>query len=165
MTEDVLKHIISLLQSTNIEVSYFAAGVIAHLTCDRQHWLSRDLQRSDLLQHLRVTLQKWPSSQCKMSALVTYRSFKAFSPLLGNFSQPEVQLWALWAMHHVCSRNPSKYCKLLAEGGGLQLVCDIQEHGQANAQVKQMAASILEDFRMYFTSYQRLSTAPVPSLT
>lgn len=54
MTEDVLKHIISLLQSTNIEVSYFAAGVIAHLTCecDRQHWLSRDLQMCDLLQHL-----------------------------------------------------------------------------------------------------------------
>lgn len=52
MTEDVLKHIISLLQSTNIEVSYFAAGVIAHLTCDRQHWLSRDLQMSDLLQLL-----------------------------------------------------------------------------------------------------------------
>ncbi|XP_026637855.1 protein zyg-11 homolog A [Microtus ochrogaster] len=165
MTEDVLKHITSLLQSTNIEVSYFAAGVIAHLTCDRQHWLSRDLQRSHLLQHLRVTLQNWPSSQCKMSALVTYRSFKAFSPLLGNFSQPEVQHWALWAMHHVCSRNPGKYCKLLVEGGGLQLVCDIQEHGQANAQVKQMAASILKDFRMHFTSYQRLPTAPVPSLT
>ncbi|KAM7324573.1 hypothetical protein ACRRTK_016878 [Alexandromys fortis] len=127
MTEDVLEHVTSLLQSTNIE--------------------------------------NWPSSQCKMSALVTYRSFKAFSPLLGNFSQPEVQLWALWAMHHVCSRNPGKYCKLLVEGGGLQLVCDIQEHGQANAQVKQMAASILEDFRMHFTSYQRLPTAPVPSLT
>lgn len=49
----------------------------------------------------------------------------------------------------------SKYCPLLVEEGGLQLVCDIQEHGQANAQVRQMAASILEDFRMYFTSYQR----------
>lgn len=59
----------------------------------------------------------------------------------------------------------SKYCKLLVEGGGLQLVCDIQEHSQANAQVRQMAASILEDFRMHFTSYQRLPTAPVPSLT
>ncbi|XP_076420805.1 protein zyg-11 homolog A isoform X1 [Peromyscus maniculatus bairdii] len=155
VTEDLLRHIISLLRSTNIEVSYFAAGVIAHLTCDKQHWLSRDLQRSDLLQNLRVTMENWPSSRCKMSALVTYRSFKAFSPLLGNFSQPEVQLWALWAVHHVCSKNPSKYCPLLVEEGGLQLVCDIQEHGQANAQVRQMAASILEDFRMYFTSYQR----------
>lgn len=59
----------------------------------------------------------------------------------------------------------SKYCKLLVEEGGLQLVCDIQERGQANAQVRQMAASILEDFRMHFTNYQRPPTAPVPSLT
>ncbi|XP_040612937.1 protein zyg-11 homolog A isoform X2 [Mesocricetus auratus] len=114
---------------------------------------------------LHVTIQNWPSSQCKMSALVSYRSFKSFSPLLGNFSQPEVQLWALWAMHHVCSKNPSKYCKLLVEEGGLQLVCDIQEHGQANAQVRQMAASILENFRMHFTSLPETPTAPVPSLT
>ncbi|CAH6790634.1 protein zyg-11 homolog A [Phodopus roborovskii] len=154
VTKDLLRHTISLLHSSNIEVSYFAAGVIAHLTCDRQHWLSRDLQRRDLLQDLHVTIQNWPSSRCNMSALVTYRSFKSFFPLLGNFSQPEVQLWALWAMHHVCSKNPSKYCQLLVEEGGLQLVCDVQ-HSQANAQVRQMAASILEDFRMHFTSYQR----------
>ncbi|KAL6031986.1 hypothetical protein STEG23_012926 [Scotinomys teguina] len=154
VTEDLLRHLINLLHSSHIEVSYLAAGVIAHLTCDKQHWLSRDLQRSDLLQNLRLTIQNWPSSQCKMSALVTYRSFKAFSPLLGNFSQPEVQLWALWAVHHVCSKNPSKYCQLLVEEGGLQLVCDIREHGQADAQVRRMAASVLEDFRMHFTSSQ-----------
>ncbi|XP_003496568.1 protein zyg-11 homolog A isoform X1 [Cricetulus griseus] len=165
VTEDLLRHIISLLHNSNIEVSYFAAGVIAHLTCDRQHWLACDVQRRDLLQDLHATIQDWPSSWCKMSALVTYRSLKSFSPLLDNFSQPEVQLWALWAMHHVCSKNPSKYCKLLVEEGGLQLVCDIQERGQANAQVRQMAASILEDFRMHFTNYQRPPTAPVPSLT
>lgn len=39
------------------------------------------------------------------SSLYLFRSFKAFFPLLGNFSQPEVQLWALWAMYHVCSKN------------------------------------------------------------
>ncbi|XP_021516399.1 protein zyg-11 homolog A [Meriones unguiculatus] len=155
LTEDLTAHIVSLLHSGNIEVSFFAAGVIAHLTCDRQPWLSRDLQRTQLLQELHKTMQNWPSSQCKMSALVTYRSFKTFSPLLGNFSQPEVQLWALWAMHHVCSKDPSKYCKLLMEDGGLQLMHDIQEHGQTSAQVRQMAASILEDFRMHFTGYQR----------
>ncbi|XP_051028043.1 LOW QUALITY PROTEIN: protein zyg-11 homolog A [Acomys russatus] len=155
MTEDLMGHIVSLLHSENIEVSFFAAGVVAHLTCDRQHWLSRDRQRNDLLQDLHLTMQNWPSSQCKMSALVTYRSFKPLYLLLGNFSQPEVQLWALWAMHHVCSKNPSKYCKLLVEEGGLQLICDIQEHGQTSAQVRQMAASILGDFRMHFTGYQR----------
>ncbi|XP_010608642.1 protein zyg-11 homolog A isoform X1 [Fukomys damarensis] len=155
MTEDVVKHISTLLHSKQIEVSYFAAGIIAHLTCDKQPWLLCDLRRSALLRDLHATIQKWPSSTCKMSALVTYRSFKAFFPLLGNFSQPAAQLWALWAMYHVCSKNPSVYCKMLAEEGGLQFLCDIQVDGQANPQAQQIAVSILQDFRMHFTSYRR----------
>ncbi|XP_063092577.1 protein zyg-11 homolog A isoform X2 [Cavia porcellus] len=105
LTEDVLKHIRTLLHSKQIEVSYFAAGIIAHLTCEKQPWPFCAPQRSALLQDLHATIQKWPSSTCKMSALVTYRSFKAFFPLLGNFSQPVAQLWALWAVYHVCSKN------------------------------------------------------------
>ncbi|XP_016066324.1 PREDICTED: protein zyg-11 homolog A [Miniopterus natalensis] len=156
VTKDVVKQISILLHSKAMEVSYFAAGIIAHLTSDKQPWMSCDLQRSALLQDLYATIQNWPSSSCKMTALVTYRSFKAFFPLLGNFSQPEVQLWALWAMYHVCSKNPSKYCKMLVEEKGLQLLCDIQEHKEADPQAQQIATSILDDFRMHFMNYQRL---------
>ncbi|XP_046306842.1 protein zyg-11 homolog A [Marmota monax] len=156
VTEDVMKHISSLLHSKEIEVSYFAAGIIAHLTSDKQPWLFRDLQRNALLEDLHATMKNWPSPSCKMSALVTYRSFKSFYSLLSNFSQPVVQLWGLWAMCHVCSKNPSKYCKMLVEEGGLQLLYDIQEHSQANPQAKQMATSILEDFRMHFMNYRSL---------
>ncbi|XP_024201597.1 protein zyg-11 homolog A isoform X4 [Pan troglodytes] len=162
VTEDVLKHINSLLCSREMEVSYFAAGIIAHLTSDRQLWISRDFQRRTLLQDLRATIQNWPSSSCKMTALVTYRSFKTFFPLLGNFSQPEVQLWALWAMYHVCSKNPSKYCKMLVEEEGLQLLCDIQEHSEATPKAQQIAASILDDFRMHFMNYQRPTLCQMP---
>uniref|UniRef100_A0A2I3H1J0 Zyg-11 family member A, cell cycle regulator n=1 Tax=Nomascus leucogenys TaxID=61853 RepID=A0A2I3H1J0_NOMLE len=109
-----------------------------------------------------ATIQNWPSSSCKMTALVTYRSFKTFFPLLGNFSQPEVQLWALWAMYHVCSKNPSKYCKMLVEEEGLQLLCDIQEHSEATPQAQQIAASILDDFRMHFMNYQRPTLCQMP---
>ncbi|XP_044891781.1 protein zyg-11 homolog A isoform X5 [Felis catus] len=157
VTEDVVKHISSLLHSKEMEVSYFAAGIIAHLTSDTQPWMSHDLQRSALLQDLYATIQNWPSSSCKMTALVTYRSFKAFFPLLGNFSQPAVQLWALWAMYHVCSKNPSKYCRMLVEEEGLQFLCDIQEHSEADAQAQRIATSILDDFRMHFMNYQRPS--------
>uniref|UniRef100_D4A9Y1 Zyg-11 family member A, cell cycle regulator n=2 Tax=Rattus norvegicus TaxID=10116 RepID=D4A9Y1_RAT len=106
VTEDLMEHTVSLLHSSDIEVSFLAAGVIAHLTCDRQQWLSHSPRRRALLQDLHLTIQNWPSSRCDMSALVTYRSFKAFPPLLVNFSQPEVQRWALWAIHHVCNKNP-----------------------------------------------------------
>ncbi|XP_070948941.1 protein zyg-11 homolog A isoform X2 [Macaca nemestrina] len=162
VTEDALKHINSLLCSREMEVSYFAAGIIAHLTSDRQLWISRDFQRRALLQDLHAAIQNWPSSSCKMTALVTYRSLKTFFPLLGNFSQPEVQLWALWAVCHVCSKNPSKYCKMLVEEEGLQLLCDIQEHSEATPQAQQIAASILNDFRMHFMNYQRPTLCQMP---
>ncbi|XP_058408421.1 protein zyg-11 homolog A isoform X6 [Diceros bicornis minor] len=162
VTEDVVKHVSSLLHSKEMEVSYFAAGIIAHLTSDSQPWMSRDLQRTALLQDLYATIQNWPSSSCKMTALVTYRSFKAFFPLLGNFSQPEVQLWALWAMYHVCSKNPSKYCKMLVEEEGLPLLCDIREHSEADPQAQKIAISILDDFRMHFVNYQRHPLCSMP---
>ncbi|XP_060062176.1 protein zyg-11 homolog A isoform X2 [Erinaceus europaeus] len=101
------------------------------------------------------TVQNWPSSSCKMTALVTYRSFKSFFPLLGNFSQPEIQLWALWAIYHVCIKNPSKYCKMLVEEEGLQLLYDIQEHSEAHSQAQKIATSVLDDFKMHFMNYQR----------
>lgn len=52
LTEDVLKHIRTLLHSKQIEVSYFAAGIIAHLTCEKQPWPFCAPQRSALLQDL-----------------------------------------------------------------------------------------------------------------
>ncbi|KAM5247773.1 protein zyg-11 homolog A [Ctenodactylus gundi] len=156
IAEDVMKHISMLLYSKKMEVSYFAAGIIAHLTCDRQSWLFRDRERSALLQHLHAALQNWPRSCCMMSGLVTYRSLRAFFPLLGNFAPPEVQLWALWAMYHVFSNNPSKYCKMLVEEGGVQLLWDIQGNGQADLQAQQMAGTILGDFRTHFSNYQTL---------
>ncbi|XP_004699716.1 protein zyg-11 homolog A [Echinops telfairi] len=162
VTTDVVKHLSSLLHSKEMEISFLAAGLIAHLTSVQEPWASDDLQRHALLRDLHATIQNWPSSNCSMTALVTYRSFKAFFPLLGSFSQPEVQLWALWAMHHVCSKNPSKYCRMLVEEGGLPFVCDIQEHTAAEPQARQMAAAILNDFRMHFTSYQR---APLQQLS
>ncbi|KAM4872697.1 protein zyg-11 homolog A isoform 2-T2 [Thomomys bottae] len=73
ITECLLKHISSLLHSKDIEVSYLAAGILAHLTCDEKQWLFRHLQRNALLQDLHATIQNWPSSSCKMSAFVTYR--------------------------------------------------------------------------------------------
>lgn len=53
--------------------------------------------------------------------------------------------------------SASKYCKMLVEEGGLQLVCDIQERSEAEPQAQQIAASILADFKMHFMNYQRLS--------
>ena len=36
--------------------------------------------------------------------MVAYRSFSPFFPLLSHFEH-EVQLWAVWAILHVCTKN------------------------------------------------------------
>ncbi|XP_004588841.2 protein zyg-11 homolog A [Ochotona princeps] len=156
MTRELMDHVSSLLRSKELEVSYFAAGIIAHLTSDKQMWRFPDPQRRIfLLQDLHTTILDWPNSNCRMSALVTYRSLKSFFPLLSDFCQPGVQLWALWTLYHICRKNPHKYCKMLVEEGGLWVLCHIQEHQGVHPQAQQFAASILDDFQIYFMNYER----------
>lgn len=40
------------------------------------------------------------------------RSFNPFFPLLRCFDCPAVQLWAVWAIQHVCTKN-SKHTEIL----------------------------------------------------
>ncbi|KAM5217816.1 LOW QUALITY PROTEIN: protein zyg-11 homolog A-like, partial [Ctenodactylus gundi] len=54
------------------------------------------------------------------------------------------------------TKQASKYCKMLVEEGGVQLLWDIQGNGQADLQAQQMAGSILGDFRTHFSNYQTL---------
>ncbi|OWK04530.1 ZYG11B, partial [Cervus elaphus hippelaphus] len=103
MWKDFIDHISSLLHSVEVEVSYFAAGIIAHLISrGEQAWTLSRSQRNSLLDDLHSAILKWPTPECEM---VAYRSFNPFFPLLGCFTTPGVQLWAVWAMQHVCSKN------------------------------------------------------------
>uniref|UniRef100_A0A7N6AUA6 Uncharacterized protein n=1 Tax=Anabas testudineus TaxID=64144 RepID=A0A7N6AUA6_ANATE len=107
MVQGFLDHISHLLHSPEVEVSYFAAGILAHLTSrGEEAWtLSPDL-RSSLLEQLHAVIMKWPPPECEM---VAYRSFNPFFPLLECFHTPGVQLWAAWAMQHVCSKNATAH--------------------------------------------------------
>lgn len=49
-----------------------------------------------------ATVLSWKSPETEM---VAYRSFNPFFPLLEAHVSPHVQLWAVWAIHHVCSKN------------------------------------------------------------
>uniref|UniRef100_A0A8C1UT96 Zyg-11 homolog (C. elegans) n=1 Tax=Cyprinus carpio TaxID=7962 RepID=A0A8C1UT96_CYPCA len=103
MVQSFLDHIRSLLNSPEVEVSYFAAGILAHLTSRGEKVWTLDLSlRTTLLEQLHSVILKWPAPECEM---VAYRSFNPFFPLLKCFQTPGVQLWAAWAMQHVCSKN------------------------------------------------------------
>lgn len=95
----------TLLTSVHIDVSYFAAGIAAHLLSDGPHtWpiISLMPSRDVLLEQLAYTITHWQTPQGEM---VAYRSFHPFFPLLHCSDAYPVQLWAVWAIHHVCTKN------------------------------------------------------------
>ena len=102
-----------LLASPSIDVSYFAAGIFAHLMSDQESWHSHThLPRTEISKQLVSVVLGWKSPENEM---VAYRSFKPFLPLMRCDDAPEVQLWAIWAIHHVCSKNSSRYCEMLMQ--------------------------------------------------
>jgi Zyg-11 family protein len=45
--------------------------------------------------------------------MVAYRSFHPFFPLLTCYEAFQVQLWAVWAIQHVCTKNGMIYSTFL----------------------------------------------------
>lgn len=98
-----------LLDSKHIDVSYFAAGIAAHLLSDGPRlWITVPLlpTRNQLLDQLARAVTNWQTPQGEM---VAYRSFQPFFPLLRCSDAYPVQLWAVWAIHHVCTKNRKFY--------------------------------------------------------
>ncbi|XP_048833366.1 protein zyg-11 homolog [Brienomyrus brachyistius] len=147
MVPGFLDHIRSLLHSPEVEVSYFAAGILAHLTSRGEAvWTLGLALRSTLLQQLHAAILKWPTPECEM---VAYRSFNPFFPLLECFQTPGVQLWAAWAMQHVCSKNAPRYCSMLLEEGGLQQLEMVRTHPDTHGDVHRLAESILDSLERH----------------
>lgn len=147
MVQGFLDHIRSLLHSPEVEVSYFAAGILAHLTSRGETVWTLDLPlRATLLEQLHSAILKWPTPECEM---VAYRSFNPFFPLLECFQTPGVQLWAAWAMQHVCSKNAARYCSMLLEEGGLQQLEAVRSHPETHSDVMRLAESILDSLHRH----------------
>ncbi|KAM3839968.1 protein zyg-11 homolog B-like isoform 1-T1 [Vipera latastei] len=154
MQKDFVDHVSELLNSAEIEVSYFAAGITANLLSrGEQAWtLSQNLRRS-LIEKLHSTLLKWPTPECKMVALLAYRSLKPFYPLLDCFALPGVQIWALWAILHVCCKTPAKYCAMLIEENGLQHLYNIKENDQSDPDVRYLITEVLSYVETHIKYY------------
>lgn len=91
-----------MLRSEQIDVSYFAAGIIAHLACE-YGWETYTVNgKAEVLEELRYAVKQWVPPEGEM---VAYRSFQPFIGLLNSTDTPQVQLWAAWAILHVCTKN------------------------------------------------------------
>ncbi|KAI4503158.1 hypothetical protein M0802_002202 [Mischocyttarus mexicanus] len=136
-----------LLDSVNIDVSYFAAGITAHLLSDGpEAWSSvvPNSSREHLLDKLAHAVTQWRTPQGEM---VAYRSFQPFFPLLRCSDAYPVQLWAVWAIHHVCTKNPKRYCGMLTREGGVETLKYLEETHTENTMhpnLRSLCRSILE---------------------
>lgn len=103
MLNPLIEVLYTLLKSEHIDVSYFAAGIVAHLASDGPlSWTVTTYTREEMLHELGAAVTEWKIPETEM---VAYRSFKPFFPLLKRDMDHEVQLWAVWAIHHVCTKN------------------------------------------------------------
>lgn len=163
MVQSFLDHIRSLLHSPEVEVSYFAAGILAHLTSRGEKVWTLDMSlRNTLLEQLHSAILKWPTPECEM---VAYRSFNPFFPLLECFQTPGVQLWAAWAMQHVCSKNAGRYCSMLLEEGGLRQLEAVMSHPKTHGDVLRLAESILDSLHRHRTRTGYAGPAKIHTLT
>jgi len=131
----------SLLHSESIEVSYFAAGIVAHLASDKpEAWLLTAIPKQTITSELWDVVSSWkyPSEE-----MVAYRSFKPFFPLLQPRQEEAVQLWAVWAIHHVCTKNPSRYCDMLSKQGGESVLLALVREPETHHTVSNIADQVL----------------------
>ncbi|XP_014662514.1 PREDICTED: protein zyg-11 homolog B-like [Priapulus caudatus] len=105
MRDDFMGFISDLLLSEHIDVSYFAAGILGHMISDGAESWTLSLPLQEVLDRLGERVCGWKNPQGEM---VAYRSFKPFFRLLGVDIPWQLHLWAVWAIYHVCSKNPER---------------------------------------------------------
>ena len=155
---DILRE---LLQSNSIEVSYLAAGIVANLASYKpESWTVQGTAKNELMGELWSVVSHWtyPWEQMVAYRLVprvsslsfdrnvnTFshcRSFKPFFPLLQPRQEEAVQLWAVWAIHHVCTKNPARYCGMLAAQGGHTVLLALVREPATNSTVANITEKI-----------------------
>ncbi|KAM7303846.1 protein zer-1 homolog [Ixodes scapularis] len=101
MKDDYLQVFSDLLDSTSdgIEVSYNAAGILAHLVSDgAEQWERhgiRAVRRDQVLARMGRAIERW-ALLAKRN--INYRSFEPILRLLGVRHTPQAQHWAVWAL-------------------------------------------------------------------
>ncbi|XP_056149242.1 protein zyg-11 homolog isoform X2 [Lampris incognitus] len=142
MEEDLLEHILNLLQDSQVEVGvrYFAGGVLAQLTSRPEAWTLEEELHTAILEQLHACIMTWIPPEREM---VSYRSFRPFIPLLQTSQPSGVQLWAAWAIHLVCSQNTTHYCSMLRSEGVVNLLRGLAAHTDTHSDIRRLVELIL----------------------
>ncbi|GIY01943.1 protein zyg-11 homolog B [Caerostris darwini] len=143
MKDNFISALRSLLRSRHIDVSYFAAGIVAHLTSEGESFWYTWHQNNwnEMVTELGEAVTSWAVPAVEM---VAYRSFNPFYPLFKCFKAYQVQLWAAWAVHHVCLKNPKRYCRMIVEEGGVEILRSLVDKPELHQSVVCLCTEILQ---------------------
>jgi len=145
LKDQFLANLRSLMYSHEIEVSYFAAGIAAHLSSDETlDWTKGTIDKTEFNNELEEVVMKW---KMNVPEMVAYRSFRPFYPLMAENQPMSVQLWAVWALHHVCCNKGDRYCPMLESQGGDEILYKLLKHRLTNIYMKSLIEEIFETLR------------------
>ncbi|GIY94983.1 protein zyg-11 homolog B [Caerostris extrusa] len=143
MKDNFISALRALLRSRHIDVSYFAAGIVAHLTSEGESFWCTWHQNNwnEMVAELGEAVTGWAVPAVEM---VAYRSFNPFYPLFKCFKAYQVQLWAAWAVHHVCLKNPKRYCRMIVDEGGVEILRSLVDKPELHQSVVCLCTEILQ---------------------
>merc|ERR1712110_676033 len=140
MDSRFIEELRKLMKSVKIEVSYFAAGIVAHFASgDFKSWTVTSVSKEEITNELVNIVSNWETPESEM---VAYRSFTPFFPLMAENQEYSVQLWAIWAIHHVCSKNPKRYLPMLVYQEGIKVLLTLVD-AKVQGLVFQLSQEIL----------------------
>ena len=128
MEERYINCFTDMLSSTThgIEISYNAAGILAHIVSDGDQLWQRFLpttNRSIVLEKLSNAISSW---QINSKRNINYRSFEPILRLLSpEVTNHEAQYWAIFALVNLTRVHSEKYCDLFIKNGGVQIVLQL----------------------------------------
>lgn len=98
MTSEYITVFAELLSSKSdgIEVSYNAAGVLAHIASDGpEAWSIMMPTREEVLEKMYHAINRW---DLNTERNINYRSFEPILGLIKCYDTPACQIWAVWAL-------------------------------------------------------------------
>lgn len=98
MTSELISVFSELLNSTSdgIEVSYNAAGVLAHMASDGPDtWAITNPTRDEVLMRMVMAIERWDLGAERN---INYRSMEPIFRLVRCYDIPQCQHWAIWAL-------------------------------------------------------------------
>lgn len=144
MTAEFIEVFATLLDSDSdgIEVSYNAAGVLAHIASDGpEAWTIQSPTRDDVLMRMVKAIDRW---DIKSQRNINYRSFEPILGLVRCYDTPQCQHWAVWALANLTCVYPEKYCRLVEQENGLHILADLILHPSPYDKIKETAQLVIK---------------------